>query len=177
MKIRFSEGLWNYISPHQKDLFVTGNYLLQAFSNPNNEISDFSFLVFPFAKAYEGFLKQLFLDAGYMSEEEYESDYMRLGKLLSPNNQQDDSVYNIIKHRINNDLAKNVWYVWKRGRNEVFHYFPHNYKKIDQEEALSIIDDIVNCIEVSFKKIFDECEECKSRKYHISSVGPQGFEP
>ncbi|EKD94861.1 MAG: hypothetical protein ACD_25C00193G0001, partial [uncultured bacterium] len=37
----------------------------------------------------------------------------------------------------------------KRGRNLVFHYFPHNYRRLGYEEALDIINDIVDAMHSS----------------------------
>jgi hypothetical protein len=178
MKIQFSQEVWDYISPHQKDLIISGNYLLDYFTSNSLNILDFSFIIFPFAKAYEGYLKQLFLDVNFITEEEYESDYLRLGKLLSPNNSNAQfdttSVYNKIRDTVHVTLAKKVWITWKKARNEVFHYFPHNYKQVGYGEALQHIHEIKQIIEESYALLFSLCKECKSNKYN---VGPQGFEP
>ncbi|KXK09261.1 MAG: hypothetical protein UZ22_OP11002001140 [Microgenomates bacterium OLB23] len=57
-----SEQLRNYISEGQKDLIDEGLHLLEHAENSHDEnLHDYSFVVFPFAKAYEGFLKQVFL--------------------------------------------------------------------------------------------------------------------
>ena len=41
-------------------------------------------------------------------------------------------------------MADRLWKMWKKGRNLVFHYFPHNFRKLSFEEASEIIDDLVN---------------------------------
>ena len=50
----------------------------------NEDPTDYSYLVFPYAKLYEGFLKDIFLSAEIISQTEYVSDHFRIGKALSP---------------------------------------------------------------------------------------------
>src|SRR5512135_2971960 len=77
--------LWQYLSQAQKDLILEGQYLMhEVIEDHAYQFKDYSFLIFPFAKSYEGFLKQLFKDIGFISHLDYISDHLRLGKLLSP---------------------------------------------------------------------------------------------
>ncbi len=108
--------------------------------------TDFSYLVFPFAKLYEGFLKKLFLDSHIITERDYHSDHFRIGKVLSPNLARrlgEKSAYAQISNRHGNELAARLWHTWKEGRNLVFHYFPHNYHKLSRKEAVEIIHRLV----------------------------------
>ncbi|MDO8514896.1 MAG: hypothetical protein Q7S14_00185, partial [bacterium] len=102
--------------------------------------NDYSFLVFPFAKAYEGFLKLLFLRRGLIRKREYESDHWRVGKALSPYMHQ---VYD----RLGPDLAERMWQTWKRGRNSIFHFYPHRVKSLSLTEAQDIIAEILMTME------------------------------
>ena len=78
--------LWQYLSPTQRVLASGGEFLLDdSYVHENREPSDYSYLVFPYAKLYEGFLKQLFLDLGIIDERNFISDHFRIGKALSPN--------------------------------------------------------------------------------------------
>ena len=77
---------WLYLSQGQKDLISEGLYLMDdIIRDQAYQFKDYSFLVFPFAKAYEGFLKQIFRDKDLISRLDYISDHLRLGKLMSPN--------------------------------------------------------------------------------------------
>ena len=108
---------------------------------------DFSYLVFPFAKLYEGFLKKLFLDAGIITDREYHSDHFRIGKVLSPNLARRlgaKSAYAQISDRYGRELAARLWHTWKEGRNLVFHYFPHNYRRLTREEAVELINTLTH---------------------------------
>ena len=139
---------WNYLSQTQKDLILEGQYLLDDIIRHHAyNFKDYSFLVFPFAKTYEGFLKQLFKDIKFISHLDYISDHFRIGKFLSPHLIErlgDRSIYAKIQRNGGDELAKEIWGVWKRGRNEVFHYYPHNIKKLSFEEAKSLNQEILH---------------------------------
>lgn len=136
-------ALWHYLSAPQKDLIKTGEFLLADVNKHPKPVSDYSYLVFPFAKAYEGFLKQLFLDKGFIAQDDYQSDHFRIGKALNPNFAKEvpsQSVYlKIINLCKSEELANNLWNAWKRGRNLLFHYFPHNQLAINLIEAKNAI--------------------------------------
>ena len=71
--------LWQYLSPQQRVLYGDGEFLVTDSSiHRDEEPTDYSYLVFPFAKMYEGFLKQLFLDVGFISERDYYSNHFRI---------------------------------------------------------------------------------------------------
>src|SRR5438477_11675894 len=78
--------MWGYLSQGQQDLLTEGQYLMNdVIKDHAYNFKDYSFLIFPFAKAYEGFLKKLFLDLKFISHLDYISDHYRLGKFMSPN--------------------------------------------------------------------------------------------
>jgi len=153
---RYQE-FWQYLSQNQKDLILEGQYLMNDIIKDNAyHFKDYSFLVFPFAKAYEGFLKQLFRDIGFISHLDYVSDHLRLGKLMSPNligRLGERSLYKKISMKTSLDLAEKIWQTWKIGRNQIFHYFPHNIKAISFEEAEEIINQIIKTMEETYEKL------------------------
>ena len=144
--------LWQYLSDPQKELVKQGEFLLADIeAHPNANLTDYSYTVFPFAKAYEGFLKKLFLDLKFITTKDYESDHFRIGKVLSPhlarrlgNRSMYGRLVQLVGHK---DLAEFIWTVWKRGRNRVFHYFPHNLHALSLPEAREVIHEIVAAME------------------------------
>ncbi len=150
-------SFWDYLPQEQKDLIEEGKYLRDDIIKDHSyQFKDYSFLVFPFAKAYEGFLKQLFKDAGLISHLDYISDHLRLGKLLSPNlmgRLRDRSLFKKITERSSRDLANRIWETWKIGRNQTFHYFPHNFKALSFNEAGFIIKEILTTMEEAYQAL------------------------
>lgn len=160
---------WNYLSQNQKDLILEGQYLMnEIIKDHEYRFKDYSFLVFPFAKAYEGFLKRLFLDIGFISRLDYISDHFRLGKLMSPNlvmRLGDRSLYLKIREAADEKLAEDVWNAWKMGRNQIFHYFPHNIKSITFEEAEKIVNQIIQVMETTYERLRMAKTMGKLKKY------------
>ncbi|MBI5126845.1 hypothetical protein HZA76_00090 [Candidatus Roizmanbacteria bacterium] len=152
-----TSDFWQYLSQNQKDLIREGQYLMNdIIKNQAYQFKDYSFLVFPFAKAYEGFLKQLFRDSKLISHLDYISDHLRLGKLMSPNlvaRLGDRSLYKKIKDKVGQGLAERIWNIWKIGRNQIFHYFPHNLKAVSFSEADKIVEEILKTMEEAYQKL------------------------
>lgn len=115
----------------------------------DNHINDYSFIVAPAAKAYEGYLKDFFFDLDIIDENSYHSDRFRVGKTLNPSLRY--KRYSIFKkladlHDDGEQLAEKLWSAWKQGRNEIFHYFPGNVKKLTIIEAQDRITLILQAI-------------------------------
>ncbi len=148
---------WQYIPQEQKDLILEGQYLMNDIIKEHAyRFKDYSFLIFPFAKAYEGFLKRLFKDIGFISHLDYISDHLRLGKLMSPNlmgQLGDRSLYKKISAAAGDELAGKIWDMWKVGRNQIFHYFPHNLKAVSFEEAEGIVNKFIEVMEETYQKL------------------------
>ncbi len=131
-----------YLSQHQEELLTDTEIVLKRLEIKDN-ISDYSFLVSSIAKAYEGFLKDFFLKIDIISEVEYESERFRVGKTLNPSlRYKRFSVFQKLAnyHERGEELAEILWDAWKFGRNEIFHYFPSNYKSLNKSEAEERID-------------------------------------
>ncbi len=140
-----------YLSPAQKELIDDGIILLNQIAKDKSFIlSDYSFIVAPFAKAYEGFLKKMFLDLNLISERDYYSKNFRVGKVLNPNlRRRGFSVYRQLENMGGDEakLAEILWNAWKEGRNQIFHYFPKNLQKLSLNQAEQRINQIVFAIE------------------------------
>ena len=151
--IEVTSHLWQYLSPDMRALVRDGEFLVEdSLRHPDAPPTDFSYIVFPFAKLYEGFLKKLFKDVNIISDRDYHSDHFRIGKVLSPNLVRllgMRSAYKQISDRYGIELAARLWYTWKEGRNLVFHYFPHNYRSLTRPAALELVDQLVNTMRES----------------------------
>lgn len=145
---------WEYLSPPQRDLIQEGQYLMNdIIRHQSYHFKDYSFLVFPFSKAYEGFLKQLFKDTKFISHLDYISDHLRLGKLMSPqlaDRLADRSLYLKIVNASSPQLAEKIWQTWRIGRNELFHYYPHNIKAIPFAHVETVINTMLVVMEEAY---------------------------
>lgn len=126
-----------YLSPPQDNLIKDVQLILNKLQKFDH-ISDYSFLVSPISKAYEGYLKDFFLKIHLIDQYSYESDRFRVGKTLNPSlRYKRFSIYQklIDIDETGEELAEILWNAWKYGRNEIFHYFPNNLKTITRDDA------------------------------------------
>lgn len=142
-----------YLTPWQRELVDTSAELLKIFSENEVESTlnktsfkvfpDYGFLVFPIAKAYEGFLKKYFLNLGLITPDLYNSRKFRIGRAFNPdvNNSQKNELwlYDDVARACSNEVARELWDAWLAGRNQVFHYFPDEKGKLSLNQAIGKI--------------------------------------
>lgn len=149
--------LKEYLSSEHIDLINQGYHLIDHVNQDRDyKFNDYSFIVFPFAKSYEGFLKQIFLDAGFITRKDYLSKYFRIGKVMSPNLRRrlgNESVYKKICDVVGCELSDRIWKTWTRGRNQVFHFFPNNLRSLNLQEAEEIAYGIIETMEQVVEEI------------------------
>lgn len=158
---------WSYLEPGMKELMMQSVLLLEKTKSWKSEFNDYSFIVFPAAKAYEGFLKTLFLDLGFITKDEFTGKKFRIGKALNPTLythamkkhvrykklRSEMSVYDkLIEYCDGVDLADNLWNTWKECRNILFHWFPNETNSISRDEAGAKIRMIMDSMDVVFKE-------------------------
>lgn len=118
-------------------------YLLDREEMAGERFSDYGFVVFPMAKAYEGFVKKFLYEMDFIDEKTYKDKHFRIGKSLNPDlpkKYRDSSwVYAKLdkwgKSRGKSKLARDMWRAWKKGRNRVFHYFADDERRLELKEA------------------------------------------
>lgn len=154
---------WHYIEEDLQELLVASEFLANVVRSWGGDLPqgrkvfhDYSFIVFPAAKAYEGYLKKVFLDMGFITPEDYHGKHFRIGKALNPflekRYRNNESVYDkIVTHCGGKELADTLWEAWTNGRNIVFHWFPDEKKAVSFEEAEEKIKQIVGAMDKAFE--------------------------
>lgn len=123
-----------------------GEKLIEDAKLHPKKLTDYSYIVFPLARVYEGFLKKLLLDLGLIHEQQYRSEHFRIGKVLNPNlpdHLKIEGLYDRICSQSGGEVAERFWQTWKKGRNLLFHYFPGKLQKISLDQAVEIVREIV----------------------------------
>jgi hypothetical protein len=75
---------WNYVHRDMRELLTESEILVENVAKWKHKFHDYAFVVFPAAKAYEGFLKMLFLDMGFITQEDFYGKRFRIGRALNP---------------------------------------------------------------------------------------------
>src|SRR4030066_777310 len=121
---------WGYIEADLKELLKESQKLSAITSGWEEKFHDYAFVVFPAAKAYEGFLKKLFLDLGLISPEQFYGKRFRVGKALNPSlkkslREKFGVYYKIITYcGGDSGLADTLWDTWRECRNILFRWIP-----------------------------------------------------
>lgn len=146
---------WSYLKEDLQELLLTSVHLINHAAELGEGVHDFSFIVFPAAKAYEGFLKKLFLELGFITKEDYLGKKFRVGKALNPYLDREwrhESVYDrLVALTGSNKLADQLWETWLQSRNLVFHWFPNEARALPLDEAKARFEMIVRAIDEAFK--------------------------
>lgn len=152
---------WNYLEQDLQKLLETSVFLISAVESwgtdlPGEEkkFDDYAFVIFPAAKAYEGFLKKMFLDLKFITEEDYFGKHFRIGRSLNPSLPREirkDEVYEkIVKYCGGKGLADNLWETWRVCRNLTFHWFPNEKNTVTLQEAIDRVNMIISAIDEAF---------------------------
>lgn len=153
---------WSYLEEDLQKLLITSQFLVTTVKSwgvdlpgGEQEFNDYAFVVFPAAKAYEGFLKKMFLDLKFITEEDYFGKHFRIGKSLNPSlpkEMRKDEVYSkIVEYCGGKKLADDLWETWRVSRNLVFHWFPNEKNSVTLEEAVDRINMIIAAIDEAFE--------------------------
>lgn len=152
-----SKPWYDYLEEDIRELLAESFQLVTAVKSWPDHFHDYSFVVFPAAKAYEGFLKKMFLDNGFISEADYFGVHFRIGMALNPQLEPKyryESVYDkLTEFTGDKKLGDSLWDAWKNCRNLVFHWFPDEKRAISYDEAKERVGKIIKAIDESYAKL------------------------
>ncbi len=160
MEVNLKDKIWfEYLEHDLTELIDESLHLVKTTKQWEHKYHDYSFVVFPAAKAYEGFLKKLFLDMGFINKQLYYYKYFRIGKALNPELEakfrKSESIYDkLVEYCNGTQLADQLWNTWKKSRNSLFHWFPDEKTVITLLEA----EENINLILGSIDRAYAECK-------------------
>lgn len=140
------------LSQQQQELIKQSLLLLDKARKDHYTFYDYSYIVMPAAKAYEGFIKDFLYDLGLISHSDLWGKRFRVGRSLNPELEKNPkteklSVYNDLKPLCHNKhFPENLWQTWKLCRNEIFHYFNRKFMVLTLDQAEKRLDMIIEAI-------------------------------
>lgn len=142
----------------ERQLIIEADYLLTREKNQptHSQVVDYGFLVYPAAKAYEGFLKSYFYRNGLIDSFTYRNEHFRIGKALNPDlpfkYREEGWVWDDLARLYGEDLPARLWLAWKKCRNRVFHFRPDKLRLYTLVEAQIKIELIFSTIEMAIER-------------------------
>lgn len=146
---------FSQIDPIQQELFKQSIYLINDARTHNLLYYDYSYVVMPASKGYEGYVKDLFLKLGLITSEQHYGKKFRVGKALNPSlvnhpRLKRDALYGQLEKMCDGRyLADMLWDTWRQCRNEVFHYFSKTIQPMTLDDAQSKIITILSTVKNS----------------------------
>ena len=154
---------WSYLEEDLQELLSEAYFLAELaekWEDPSTgsgrrRFHDYAFVVFPASKAYEGFLKKLFVDMGLITQDDYFGKHFRIGKSLNPTlplkYRNDSWVYaKLVDFCKGKNLPDFLWETWKDCRNLVFHWFPDEKRAVTLDQARLKLQKIVAAIDMAY---------------------------
>ncbi len=132
LNIHIEQSMFDFLEKHDQDTLIAGAMLFQAAQALNLSMPDYSPLVMPFARAYEGFLIKLFIHIGWIETAiiQQDSSQIVVGSWLN------DLAKHIVDTKRHGYIASDLKSGWEGTRHLMIHSDPTRQTKIQsQKEA------------------------------------------
>ncbi len=127
---------FGFLDEHGRRLALLTKELYKRELRLQSRYQSYSFVVFPLAKAYEGFLKYYLREIGILSTQSYIDKKFRIGRALNPDvslrHRDEWWLYDDLVRLCSKDTARLLWDTWLECRNRLFHFY------FDDEIPLSL---------------------------------------
>ncbi len=126
IKDQIGQDAYRFFFPHDQETLLSAALLLFALEEGKFNLPDYSVLVMPFGRAYEGFLLKLFIQLGMADEADIRqsSDAIRIGDWL---NELKGRIVDAHRH---GHLSDDLKTAWTGSRNLMMHSDPIRDTKI-----------------------------------------------
>lgn len=142
----------------QQELIKQSFYLLDLAKKQNLKLYDYSYILMPGAKAYEGFIKDLVYKLGLIPEKRYLGKRFRVGRAINPDYARTspdgfEALYDDLSRLCGGEfIASKLWNTWLECRNRIFHYFvgrKQYYNLFEVETKLYLLIETIDQASVS----------------------------
>lgn len=147
----FFHTTWYAFLENQGKLLVTQSVeLIEREERLHSSFHDYSFIVFPMAKAYEGFLKKFLFESGLIDRNQYEGKQFRIGRSLnpdvSPRHRDEYWLFDDVERICGVKISRDLWQAWLACRNHLFHYFPEERSNITLKKSDELLRMMDSCM-------------------------------
>lgn len=169
---QMSPAVATFLPSDQNDLVQDSLRLVEFFLEEEQwralDVHDFAFIVFPIAKAYEGFLKEYLFQSRLIDKRIYEGRFFRIGRSfnpdLAPHLRDEDWLFDDVAQACDEDTARLLWQTWLDARNHLFHFFPNDRYEVTFPEAVHLITQVLNAMNMALSCQPDLVTAAQSRR-------------
>ncbi|HSW89464.1 MAG TPA: hypothetical protein VLH19_01170 [Patescibacteria group bacterium] len=146
---------YKFLEENGKVLARESFVLLEREERLGSNLPDYSFIVFPIGKTYEGFIKLYLQRMGILNRPDYVDTRFRIGRALNPDvgeRQKDEWwLFDDLERSCGTPVARQLWNAWIECRNHVFHYYIGQATLLNLDEARKKIDQVCSAMEVALQ--------------------------
>ncbi len=152
------DATWFVFLEDEAKLLVTLSVeLVERERRMKSVFHDYSFVVFPMAKAYESFLKKFIYSIGLIDRAQYEHRQFRIGRSLNPDlpprYRNEEWLFDNLSAACGVELGRELWNAWLNCRNHLFHYFPDQKSNISLPQAEALLHEMDTAMRGAFQCI------------------------
>jgi len=146
-----------FVGKELVDLYTDTQKLIKAMRNKGNRYSDYSFTVFPLAKAYEGVLKKILVKMGFITKAQLEQDpNISINSYFNPVG--NSKITKALRDKARDKMIPHVIYsTYAECRNQILHHDPYRDNRLKTIEEADFfvrrISDAINKAYTTFKKV------------------------
>ncbi len=163
---KIGQNAYSFLDDSQRRLLLDSLLIKTIFTNSDYDrivnvlLSDFSVVVFPSAKAFEGYIKKLLLTIGLITEKEIKEDPYKsiIGRILNGK----EIKKKLLDKKRGRNIPKLLAVQWELCRNIILHYDLDQPEIIKKEEAFKKIEDIYEVIKKSCKAFISTPKKIKN---------------
>jgi ribonuclease HIII len=176
---QIDKPIFDFLDKHDQDTLIAGSMLLQAAQSLHLAMPDYSPLVMPFARAYEGFLIKLFIHIGWVNATLIQKDSSQ----IVVGNWLNDLHKHIEDTKRHGHIASDLKTAWEGTRHLMIHSDPTRQTKIatQMEAENEICGVLLRAIKRGYDYFVQNPIGLKpkedSRKRHSSSKSPEALKP
>jgi hypothetical protein len=133
------------------ELYSDAKKMLSFFKNSANKFSDYSFIVFPLAKVYEGILKKILVEANLITEAQLQQDPdFSISGYFNPTG--NSKIFDSLKDKTRDKAVPYVIFAtYQECRNQILHYDPYRDNRIKNiDTARFYIERILDAIDKAY---------------------------
>ena len=164
LKKKIGHNTYLFIDKYHRKLLqdsILMNTIFAAQDVYSRALNDFSIIVFPSAKAMEGYIKKLLLFLKLITEEDLKSNpYKSIGRILDG----DDIKNRLLDKKRDKSIPKLLSAQWDLCRNQIMHFDTGRPDFIKKEDASTKIENIYEVMKKSFRAFIDNPDKLISQK-------------
>ncbi|MBQ6437779.1 hypothetical protein IJJ12_00160 [bacterium] len=147
-----SKKWYHYVAENLRPWALETMQLLRMCKESEQKLANYDFVVYPIARIYEPFLKDVFYAHHLIEQTTYRSKKFSLGRSLNPDVRLEQRnelwLYDDVVRLAGERVTRELWDTWLE-RNHLMHLYPGEIQTLTLKQAEAKIDLFIRAIELA----------------------------